>query len=304
MTECQSGSMKRVVAVLVGLGSLSLSGAFAEDCQRGEQMFEQSKTEPQASQRIVLLERSASLCGRFATHYALGRERLALGVTGPAAEAFETALQLAGDDRAAMLALGRLAEVRYEQGRIGEAVAALEGAYGRLAAVSPPQAAPPWLAALRRTLDVRMASTVVTADTMRSIFTSFATRGIGVVPRVQLPVQFDYDSSELAAEGISQVTELGMALATPKLLAPQQKIRVVGHTDARGTDAYNDRLSLARAQTVARALEQRLPELAGRIVVEGHGRHELRHEGNDEETHRLNRRVEIRIEPGLRTAGP
>ncbi|MGK5558004.1 OmpA family protein [Actinomadura kijaniata] len=43
--------------------------------------------------------------------------------------------------------------------------------------------------------------------------------------------------------------------------AAQGVIRVEGHTDDQGSDAYNDQLSLARAQTVQRALQ---PLLTGR----------------------------------------
>lgn len=290
------------VAVLVV--GLIAGPAGAEDCQRGEQLFEQSKTEDSAAQRVALLERSTVLCGRFAGYYALGRERLALGDLEPAAVALETALGRAGEATPAMLALGRLAEVRHAQGRLGEAVASMEAAYARLATISPPRPAPEWLAGLRRQLDVQMASGVVGAGTLSSLFTTASTRGIGVTPRVQLSVQFAYDSAELTGQGVGQVNELRAALAAPKVLAPQQRVRVIGHTDARGTDEYNDRLSLARAASVARALEREQPELAGRIDVEGHGKRELRYPGDDEESHALNRRVEVLIEPGVRTAGP
>lgn len=294
---------KRLPAVsLAGplLVALWMRPALATDdeCRVGERLFEDSKTEESAAQRIAMLERSTALCPRFAGHYALGRERLALGDADAASRSFDSALRLAASPLQEMLAFGRLAETRQAQGRTGEAVSAMESAWQRLAAIQPARPAPDWLGELRRQLDRQIASGVVRADTLRSILQPGSTRGIGVVPRVQLPVQFAYDSAELTGEGSTQVSELHAALATPKVLAPQQRIRIIGHTDARGTDAYNDRLSLARAVTVARTLEAQLPELAGRIDIEGHGKRELRYPGDDEESHRLNRRVEIALEPG------
>ncbi len=52
-----------------------------------------------------------------------------------------------------------------------------------------------------------------------------------------------------------------------------ERIRVVGHTDRFGTDAYNDRLSLARAMTVKAELE-RLGVKAASFEVQGVGKRE------------------------------
>jgi outer membrane protein OmpA-like peptidoglycan-associated protein len=48
-------------------------------------------------------------------------------------------------------------------------------------------------------------------------------------------------------------------------------VRIVGHTDSRGTDAYNDRLSLRRAESVARALRAALGPAAPALETEGRG---------------------------------
>ncbi|MFF0307619.1 OmpA family protein [Streptosporangium sp. NPDC004379] len=75
-------------------------------------------------------------------------------------------------------------------------------------------------------------------------------------------------------------------------------VKVVGHTDDQGADAYNDRLSLRRAQAVRRAL---LPLLAGRNVTfqaTGRGEREPKVpnvvDGRPSEENRArNRRVEL-----------
>jgi hypothetical protein len=49
-----------------------------------------------------------------------------------------------------------------------------------------------------------------------------------------------------------------------------ERVRLVGHADPRGTDAYNTKLGLSRAESVAKYLESHgIP--ADRIIVETHG---------------------------------
>ncbi|HUG03141.1 MAG TPA: OmpA family protein, partial [Steroidobacteraceae bacterium] len=68
-------------------------------------------------------------------------------------------------------------------------------------------------------------------------------------------VQFETDSSELNAAGRA---ELDGAVAEfkrlPADLAAGVKVRVVGHTDSTGSDAYNQGLSERRAGTIGRYL--------------------------------------------------
>jgi outer membrane protein OmpA-like peptidoglycan-associated protein len=69
-------------------------------------------------------------------------------------------------------------------------------------------------------------------------------------------------------------------------------VRVVGHTDSTGSDAINDPLSRARAESVARYLEDRgVP--ANRVEAVGRGEHEPIADNNSETGRAKNRRVEI-----------
>lgn len=79
----------------------------------------------------------------------------------------------------------------------------------------------------------------------------------------------------------------------------QGAVRVVGHTDAKGDDAYNDALSKRRADAVAAWLRGR-PELAGRrFETEGRGKREpvapnaSPGGGDDPQGRARNRRVEV-----------
>jgi Outer membrane protein and related peptidoglycan-associated (lipo)proteins len=69
---------------------------------------------------------------------------------------------------------------------------------------------------------------------------------------------------------------------------------VTGHTDRSGSDAYNDALSVRRAQAVAAVLEGRgMP--AGVLAVSGKGESEPKVPTMDGERNPTNRRVEITV---------
>ncbi len=70
------------------------------------------------------------------------------------------------------------------------------------------------------------------------------------------------------------------------------RMRIEGHADVRGNEAYNQRLSERRARNVMRALvAQGLP--AELLVYEGFGSRRPRAQGRSERAHQLNRRVEF-----------
>jgi outer membrane protein OmpA-like peptidoglycan-associated protein len=116
--------------------------------------------------------------------------------------------------------------------------------------------------------------------------------GVALRPAIHLRVSFDFDQASLNARGLDQVERLRAALRDPAL--SDECFRIIGHTDVRGSDAYNDALSLRRAETVRRVVDTS-PALVGRLRVEGHGKRELLRKGTTEEDHRINRRVEVRV---------
>ena len=120
------------------------------------------------------------------------------------------------------------------------------------------------------------------------------TRSLGVLPAIDVRVHFAFDSAALTTQGERQAHEIGQALAAPGL--QEQRFRLIGHTDSRGDDAYNERLSSARALAVQQYVLKRFGLLPERVVVEGRGKRELLYRAATEEAHALNRRVEIRVE--------
>ncbi|MDJ0885476.1 MAG: OmpA family protein [Desulfobacterales bacterium] len=114
-----------------------------------------------------------------------------------------------------------------------------------------------------------------------------------VRPAVNLPVHFEFDRADLNARGSRQVLELGRALS--KTTMRQAAFLLVGHTDKRGSRAYNQILSERRAETVKTELERRFPSLIGKLQAAGRGETQLLYDGDDKTDHLLNRRVKITL---------
>lgn len=102
---------------------------------------------------------------------------------------------------------------------------------------------------------------------------------------------FDYNKSTLRPE--SQV-ELDRLI---KLLndVPTMKIEISGHTDKRGDDASNQKLSQNRAQSVVDYLTSKGGIAPSRLTAVGYGETKLITQGNTEEDHQQNRRTEFKI---------
>lgn len=73
-------------------------------------------------------------------------------------------------------------------------------------------------------------------------------------------------------------------------------VDVLGHTDSTGTDAYNQTLSVNRAQAVASVLSANGVQTA-RLATQGYGESQPKASNTTEEGRSANRRVEIRLVP-------
>lgn len=75
---------------------------------------------------------------------------------------------------------------------------------------------------------------------------------------------------------------------------PVKKVIIEGHTDSQGSEAYNQQLSLKRAQAVKNYLiSQGIP--AERIEAIGLGESQPISENNTPQGRQLNRRVQIKL---------
>lgn len=103
-------------------------------------------------------------------------------------------------------------------------------------------------------------------------------------------ITFDFNKSDVRYEFLPRVRDLARTLTT----YPGMSVRIVGHADAIGGDAYNQELSERRARAVGAALRD-YGVAYGRIGVEGHGEWEPIASNAHEWGRARNRRVEISI---------
>lgn len=68
------------------------------------------------------------------------------------------------------------------------------------------------------------------------------------------PIQFEFDSTVILPEARAQLDAIAEGI---KLLAPGRAVVIEGHTDAAGSDDYNQQLSRRRAAAVKQYLAQR-----------------------------------------------
>ena len=108
-------------------------------------------------------------------------------------------------------------------------------------------------------------------------------------PSIDLTINFEFNSAKLSSDSQSQLAELGKALKTP-VLSPF-RIKITGHTDGVGSDAYNMDLSKRRAATVVGYLSSQLGVNASRLLSSGMGKSALKLPDDPEND--VNRRVEI-----------
>lgn len=101
---------------------------------------------------------------------------------------------------------------------------------------------------------------------------------------------FDFNKSELRKESFGELTRLVELLKKN----PTMKIEISGHTDNVGTDAYNNPLSIKRAQAVSAFLTSK-GIAAMRLSAKGYGKTKPLQAGDSEEVRKLNRRVEFTI---------
>jgi OOP family OmpA-OmpF porin len=106
---------------------------------------------------------------------------------------------------------------------------------------------------------------------------------------------FDFDKAVLKPAGKASLDELHAKLAGMNL----EVIIAVGHTDSIGTDAYNQKLSIRRAESVKAYLQAKGID-ANRIYTEGKGEKQPVSDNKSAAGRAKNRRVEIEV-VGTRT---
>ncbi|UPJ67983.1 OmpA family protein [Bradyrhizobium sp. 191] len=108
-------------------------------------------------------------------------------------------------------------------------------------------------------------------------------------PKIDLEIQFDYNSADIAKTSVASVQALGKALSDPALKG--STFVVAGHTDATGGEEYNQGLSERRADTIKKYLVQNYGLNGTDLVTVGYGETKLKDAANG--TDAINRRVQV-----------
>jgi outer membrane protein OmpA-like peptidoglycan-associated protein len=108
-------------------------------------------------------------------------------------------------------------------------------------------------------------------------------------PAVDLQISFDFNSSAISPKAVPQLTSLGNALTSSEL--KNALVSINGHTDGKGNDISNQKLSERRAESIKSYLVQHFALAPENLVTIGYGKQKLK-----DPAHPLsaeNRRVEI-----------
>ena len=108
-------------------------------------------------------------------------------------------------------------------------------------------------------------------------------------PSIDLEIKFDYNSANIGPKNLSAVKELGKALASKDL--KDGVFLVAGHTDAKGTEEYNQGLSERRAEAIKRYLIDHYGLQGENLVAVGYGKTQLKN--TSDPLAEENRRVQV-----------
>ena len=114
--------------------------------------------------------------------------------------------------------------------------------------------------------------------------------GEGLLVTFESGLLFDFDSDALRANARDNLRNLAASLQK----SPNTNVMIVGHTDAQGTDAYNQGLSERRAAAAAAFLADQ-GVARSRLIVRGRGESEPVAANDSESGRAQNRRVEVAL---------
>jgi outer membrane protein OmpA-like peptidoglycan-associated protein len=128
----------------------------------------------------------------------------------------------------------------------------------------------------------------------RDMMTSRTARNV-LVERIPTPIQFVFDSDQMTDKGRKGADEIFDVLKDEHM----PRVRLIGHTDPKGTDDYNDKLSMRRANAIKSYLTERGYPV-DRIMTEGRGKRDVdklkivdKSQFTVDQIHEMLRRVEL-----------
>jgi outer membrane protein OmpA-like peptidoglycan-associated protein len=108
-------------------------------------------------------------------------------------------------------------------------------------------------------------------------------------PKIDLDIQFEYNSARISQASLPAVQELGKALSNPAFKG--STFVVAGHTDAIGGESFNQDLSERRADTIKQYLSAKFGIAGSDLVTVGYGKTRLKDPNAPAAA--VNRRVQV-----------
>jgi outer membrane protein OmpA-like peptidoglycan-associated protein len=108
-------------------------------------------------------------------------------------------------------------------------------------------------------------------------------------PKIDLEINFDYNSADISAKSLPSVQALGRALSNAELKG--STFVVAGHTDAAGGEVYNQELSERRAESIKKYLVDKYGINGTDLVTVGYGKSKLK--DPSQPMAEINRRVQV-----------
>lgn len=267
----------RFLIAVTAISVLLVRPSLADDCKSILDAFNQAVDEARESDAQGLVDKIAGSadCGRYQTAAQLRLAALRLSAAqilmaqGRPVTEYERLLNAAEAPEVLWQASGTLGEVRFGQRRFADAAEAYDRAIAiirseSLTPVRPEKFEIDGLVARSGQARLLAANVAMADGAPRFVPTARDHRdgtigGIyspsvrGIVPQaVPVPIIFDYAKTSFTTIGQQAAKELADALKEQQPL----KFQLVGHTDSRGTDETNQKLSVARAEAVAAYLKE------------------------------------------------
>jgi len=108
-------------------------------------------------------------------------------------------------------------------------------------------------------------------------------------PRIDIEINFDFNSATVGPNAAKALTELGEALTSADLKG--RSFFLNGYTDAKGNEFYNQDLSERRADAVKRFLLEKFGLEGSRLIAVGYGKTRLKNPSDPFAAE--NRRVQV-----------
>lgn len=174
-------------------------------------------------------------------------------------------------------------------------VRAAEAAVSRLGARRALEILPTVLAihGMAQSFGASSSSIIASVQEVKQAMIDLHGQDLGLQIRIELPadVLFDFDKADIRPDAQKALEQL----ATVIKAYPKGSAMLIGHTDSKGDDQYNQKLSERRAESVRQWLITRGQVDGGRLKTSGEGEKRPVGDNNTDDGRQKNRRLEAVI---------